>query len=257
MRVLPLLRGLFVSSVIAWPLAADSAHAAIGLLTNGDFETGGFTGWTVANQAGGNGDWFISTPVAPSPVSTAATAPNPAGGMFYAITDQTGAGTHALLQSFTVPADATSVMLSFQMFVNDQDSGPLVNPAGLDYTATPNQHGRVDILSATADAFSTAAADVLSNFYLGVDPKPNPNPYTPYLFDVTGLLTPGATYQLRFAEVDNQLFFQMGVDNVSIVAESGEVSGVPEASSLAIWCLGGCTFALVANIRRRVLARAA
>jgi hypothetical protein len=36
--------------------------SALQLLTNGDFETGTFAGWTALNQAGGDGSWFIDTP---------------------------------------------------------------------------------------------------------------------------------------------------------------------------------------------------
>ena len=69
----------------------------------------------------------------------------PHSGTYYAVTDQAGPGTQALIQAFTVPGPSPAVRLSFSMFVNDYDSGPQVNAAGLDYTAVPNQHARVDI----------------------------------------------------------------------------------------------------------------
>lgn len=215
-------------------LAAASMMAAGGaqatLLTNGDFETGDFTGWTVTDLAGSSGSWFIDTPGTTTPVSGFATAANAVGGSFYAVTDQGGPGTHALTQSFTVAPGASSVFFSFQMFANDQSgTAPIINAAGLTHTAGANQHIRVDLLSGAATAFDTGAG-VLANFFLGDDAGVNPNPYTSYSFDISSLVAGGGTFQVRFAEVDNQLFYQMGVDNVAVT--------VPEPATLALLGLG-------------------
>jgi hypothetical protein len=212
--------------------ATIQTAGAVELLANGDFETGTFAGWTVADLAGGTGTFFISTPgaLAPSSGSLTSAAGGSPHGSFYAVSDQTGPGTHALLQSFTV-APGSTVILSFDMFANDWDSGPIVDPIGLDHSGPPNQHARVDILTGAAGAFDTGAG-VLANFYLGVDGGADPNPFTPYLFDITGIVGGGGTFQIRFAEVDNQLFFNLGVDNASINATA------PEPASLAIIGLG-------------------
>jgi hypothetical protein len=186
------------------------------LVANGDFETGGLAPWTTAEQPGSGGMFLISTPGSAAPLSGATTAPNPGGGSFYAIADQPTAGTHALLQSFTVPSGAISVVLSFEMFVADCGLGPIVDPVGLDHTAGPNQHARVDILSATASPFDTGAG-VVANLYVGIDGLFGV-PYTPYNFDLTGSLTPGTTYQLRFAETLNQCVLNQGVDNLMLRA---------------------------------------
>ncbi len=151
----------------------------------------------------------------------------PAAGNFYAISDQSGPGAHALEQSFVVPAGSTSVVVSFDMFVNDwSDLGPIVNAAGLDYTASPNQYARVDIMSAAAPALDTGAG-VLDNLYTGVDLGLDPNGYTHYSFDITNVVGAGGTFTLRFAEVDNQFFLNQGVDNVSIQA-------VPEPTAIVL-----------------------
>ncbi len=205
------------------------------LLVNGGFETGTFAGWTVTDQAGGSGTFFIGTPGTSTPNSGFATAANPTGGSFYAVSDQSGPGAHTLIQSFTVLPGST-VMLSFQMFVNDSSgAGPIENSAGLDYTAAPNQQARVDILAGSAGAFDTGAG-VLDNLYLGVDTGAQPNPYTNYSFDITPFVGGGGTFQIRFAEVDNQGFFNQGVDNVSINANA--VHAVPEPSGLGLFGLG-------------------
>ncbi|CAN5196517.1 hypothetical protein BH20VER2_BH20VER2_12150 [soil metagenome] len=92
-------------------------------------------------------------------------------------------------------------------------------------------------------------ADILANFYLGVDPGANPNAYTNYSFDITSLAGAGGTFVLRFAEVDNQQFFNQGVDNVSINASP---AGVPDNGSTFV--LLGAGLLAMAAIRRRVAA---
>ena len=225
-------------------LMAVTPVLAAQLLTNGGFETGNFTGWTVVDQAGGLGGSSVIGGLV-SPISGFATA-GPAGGSWYAITDQTGWGCHVFYQMFTTnPGD--TVNLSWDMFDNDQSGvGPIVNPIGLDYTAVPNQHSRVDILAVGSSPFDTGAG-VLQNFYLGVDPGPNPHPYTSYAADITSLVGGGGSFMLRFAEVDNQLFHQLGVDNVSIDA-SGGGNGSPELST---WMLLACSGLAGLVIRRR------
>ena len=206
------------------------------LLVNGDFETGNYTGWTTSTLAGSNGTLSIDAPGTTTPSSGNATAANALGGSFYSVTDQSGPGTYALLQSFLVPVGTTNLTFSFQMFANDWSGLTTVNPAGLDHNAVPNQHARVDLLIAGASAFSTAPGDIVANFFLGADPfATNPNPYTSYNFNIFGLVTPGQTYQVRFAEVDNQFFFNQGVDNVSVFATD---SAVPEPATWAMMLLG-------------------
>ena len=200
---------------------------ALNLITNPGFETGDFTGWNVSNQTGGYGSFFV-TNANTAPLSGHTTV-GPADGLFYAVSDQSGPGAYVLWQTFTVASPAVSVILSFDMFVNDYyDQGPIVNPAGLDYTTGPNQHGRVDILSAGSDPFDTGAG-VLANFYLDVDPGSDPNPYTSYLFDITALVGGGGDFMLRFAQVQTQFYLNMGVDNASV-----DFTAVPEPATLLL-----------------------
>lgn len=231
-----MIKRALLSMAVTAALASGTAHAATTqLISNGGFETGDFTGWVVTNHAASfaGSNWFVTGGVV-TPVSGFATV-GPSSGSFYAVTDQSGAGTHILEQSFTVPAGATSVILQFDMFINDQSG---VGPLGtlLDHTAGAAQHARVDIMTALAGAFSTAAVDIVLNVVPpSVDAGPNPHPYTTYVADLTAFVAPGSTYKLRFGEVDNQLFFHQGVDNVSIVARSNDV---PEPATLALLGLG-------------------
>jgi hypothetical protein len=104
-------------------------------------------------------------------------------------------------------------------------------PAHLDF-ATPalNQQARVDVMTTSADPFSL---DILQNLYQTAPGDPLVSGYTSFLFDISPLLLahPGETLRLRFAEVDNVFFFNLGVDAVSI-----DVTQVPEPS---LWMLLG------------------
>jgi hypothetical protein len=225
-------------------VAAMEARAGE-LIVNGGFETGNFAGWTEVDQAGGSGSWFVSNSNI-APLSGDSTV-GPASGVFYALTDQTGPGSHVLLQSFTVAAGST-VNLSFDMF-SDNQSGVKFAVGGandLDYTITPNQHARVDILTAGASPFDTAGG-VVANLY-NDSTLFGPNPYVHYSFDITAAVGGGGTFQLRFAEVDNQFFFQQGVDNVSITASGGTV---PEPAGITLLGLGMGGVAALRFTRKR------
>lgn len=232
----------------------SSATAATSqLLTNGDFETGTFAGWTTSTQAGSQGSISIDTPGTLTPQSGQPTAPAlPGNGASYSVTDQGGPGTYSLTQSFTVPAGTSSVILAFEMFVNNQAGGPaIVGVEGLDHTGGANQHARVDLLSSTAGAFDTGAG-VLSNFYLGVDPfATNPNAFSPYSIDITGLVTPGGTYQIRFAQTDNQGNFNQGVDNVSIRATTPSGNVPDSGSTLVLLGLSLGAVCRIAGLRKK------
>jgi hypothetical protein len=226
------------------------------LITNGGFETGSLSGWTTADQAGSSGGFFARPDgMQFDPFHSTV---GPASGSYYAVSDQAfsdqrGNGSHALLQTFTVAAPASSVILSFDMFVDNYNfDGSAATPSTLDYTVVPNQQARVDILSSGAGAFDTGAGD-LTNFYEGADSVTDPNIdnphlYTHYSFDITSLVGSGGAFQLRFAAANNQDNLYQGVDNVSIL----ETPAVPEASTLVSFGLP--VFGLVALLlhsRRR------
>src|SRR5262245_5955532 len=88
-------------------LAFCAAPAWADLISTGGFESG-FAGWSVVDQAGGSGSWFI-TGGGGAPISGIG-IPAPAGGTLYAVTDQTGPGSHLLLQDFVVTPGSTNVI---------------------------------------------------------------------------------------------------------------------------------------------------
>lgn len=72
--------------------------------------------------------------------------------------------------------------------------------------------------------------------------------YTSYVFDLLPFVTGGTTYKLRFAQVETELFFNQGVDNVSLLADAN--GSIPEPTTLALLGLG---LLGIPNVRRKLL----
>jgi hypothetical protein len=235
------LRMKWLVPVLACAAAAIGQGAA--LLTNGDFESG-FTGWTRLDQTGSEGTFALQTgtesPVNMFPV------PAPPGGTSAAMTDASGPGSHVLYQDFLVPMDIPTAMLSFSLYINN--GAPDFYVAGhLDF-ATPdlNQQARVDIITTSADPFSVIPSDILLNLYQSQPGAPLVSGYANRMMGLTAFLRAhqGETLRLRFAQVDNVLNFNMGIDNVGIA-----VNPIPEPSTwfTTVGALLGAVYALRRN----------
>jgi hypothetical protein len=187
------------------PFGLDSGNRV-----NGGFETGNFSGWTVVNQSGGSGDWFVYTGTT-SPLSgfTIATTPE---GTHAAVTDQTGPGSHVLYQDVALESGFAHT-LSFDVYYENR-AGLFASPASLDFNVFPNQQYRIDVLRPSAPATSVAAGDVLASLFQ-TDPG-DPFSLAPTSISADLSSFAGTTVRIRFAEVDNQGFFQASVDRVAI-----------------------------------------
>ena len=226
-------------------LGAPTARASQ-LIQNGGFEAG-LTGWTVVDQAGGDGS-FLAQTGATSPVN-GLPVPAPPQGVNAAMSDAGGPGSHVLYQDFSIPVGVTAGSIRFQVFVGNR-SDRFAAPSSLDFALTNrtgdvnlNQQARVDIMTTTADPFSVAAGDVLRNLYQTQVGDPLVSGYTLITADISSLLSAhaGETLRLRFAEVDNLSLFNLGVDGIQLDA-------VPEATT----CLGACAgIALAVSVARR------
>jgi len=205
---------------------ANPARAPQGtnIVLNGGFEANGgvgtniFTNWTVESLFGGTGDWLVQTGTA-SPLNGFPVEAPPEGS-FAAMTDQTGPGTHVLHQVLAVPA-APAVILTCHVYVNNQ-AGAYFTPATLDFNGAPNQQARIDIMNPAAP-IDDVGAGVLLNMFITNPGAPAVIPYT----TVTANLTPfaGTNVRLRVAEVDNQLFMNVGVDDCSTADVPVELMG--------------------------------
>ena len=187
-------------------IARSVSLAAVELVNNGDF-TAGFTGWTTNNV--GSGSWILNNggTVSGFPVPAAPSAPQAA------MTQQSGGGRHILYQDVVLPAQlCTPAQLSFSLFLGNRAGAFITNPT-LNPFSGANQQFRMDIMDPSAP-LDDVGAGVLQNVY---QTQPG-NPLIDGYKTVSATLSAGggSTIRLRFVEVDNQFFFQAGIDNVSV-----------------------------------------
>jgi hypothetical protein len=233
-------------------LSVATTVAAAELVAHGGFEQNGgagtnvFTNWTETDQTGGSGSFFVQTGTS-SPPPNVITVPPPPQGTFSAMSSQSGGGSHLLYQTITIP-QAPSVRFSARVYVHNQASA-FSTPSTLDYTVSPNQQARIDIMT-TASPVTDVGAGVLRNLYQTNVGDPLVSGYTTITADLTQFA--GKTVRLRLAEVDNQLFFAFGVDQVSIDA----TAAVPTLSQWMLLAMGLCVLAagLLALRRRGAIA---
>ena len=238
MRVLRTLGLALATAVITGTAGAQE------MIVNGGFEAGDLTGWTRQVWPGSSGD--IRVVGAGNGFLSELPQIGPRTGARYALTDQTGPGAYSLSQAFTLGSGPTSATLRFALSVTSYGA-PTPPGTALDPFGPPRQFARVDLFSGLlADGFSSAAP--LQTFFAGpaaaVD---SAQAWQPFSFDLTSLLAAPGTYTLRFTEVDNQGFFNLGIDDVSLVATPTHV--IPEPTTFAL-----CAAALAAlgvAVRRR------
>jgi len=175
-------------------------------ITNGDFETGTFGGWTIINT--GSGNWIINDGVIS--INPVGVMP-PISGSFDAVTTQSGPGTHMLSEPFVVPSGVQSANVSWQ--------DRIFNFAGV--FVDPIQEVRVEIRDVTgtivlAPIFDTNPGDVAQ--------QPGPNARS---FDLTTTLQSleGQTVRLCFTEEDNLNNFNYFVDDISLTIDTMVVGG--------------------------------
>ena len=204
-------RGVLVAALLSIAAALSAQIANPGFETNGGVGTNSFAGWTVVDQAGSSGSWFVQTGTV-TPM-TFFVVPPPTEGAVTAMTDQIGPTSTILYQDITVPGTAS--MLSFDLFINNVN-GAFFTPPTLDVTIpADNQQFRMDIMNPAAP-LTDVGAGVLLNVY---QTKVGDPPVSGYSI-VTANLAPfaGQTVRLRFAVVDNDEVLNAGIDNLQLGA---------------------------------------
>jgi len=181
------------------------------LVVNGDFETGDFTGWTTASQTAA-GSWVVYSGTK-APISGNTISPHPQG-LYAAVADQNNIASMILYQNIQLPP-GKRYLLSFEYFYTN--FAKFHSPTTLSCKQTPNQQARVDILSSTvSDPYSVAKSDVLANVFNTDADDPNVYGPTTLVYDLTPFA--GQTIRLRYACVNTEYFFNVGVDNIRIDA---------------------------------------
>ena len=201
--------GLGLIALLALGVAPSAQAATFEFITNGDFETGDFTGWTVIDS--GSGSWTINdgTFDPAGPGGTIA----PISGSFDAVSSQGGPGQHILAQTvISVPLDVQLAILSWDDIIRNHAS----------VFSDPNQEWRMLIFDMNnvlvTEVFSTNPGDPLLS-----------GP-TSRSFDITAILQAFAGQQLVFSweQQDNLFFFNATLDNASLLIT------VPEPGTLAL-----------------------
>jgi hypothetical protein len=201
------------------------AYGAKADITNGGFETGNLSGWTMTATDPANNGWFADN-IGATPQNFLPTV-GPSSGSWYAVTDQYDPGSNALSQSFTVPLGTTFTVLKFDYFINDYAGdgdfkAMVLGPGG-------------NVLTGTGAVFTDdLGTQMISN---GV-----PNPYATVTLALS--LTAGQTYTLDFLETDIDGPNNVGLDKVSVVA-------TPEPGSVAL--LLGIVAIVGTRFRRRLV----
>jgi hypothetical protein len=210
MRRLMVLLAAMAAMVVGY---AGTALAAT--VVNGGFETGDTSGWTVVNEAGGDGNWYVcSSDAAACPAPVPSTFPPPEG-TYAAISSQRGEGSHILYQDVTLEAGATH-QLSFTTYYENQNIA-FYTPDSLSYGTVRNQQYRIDIMKPDAPVDSVAPEDILATVFRTEVGDPSSMEPTPMTVDLSQFA--GSTVRLRFAEVDNQFYFVAGVDDVKVTTD--------------------------------------
>jgi len=204
-----------LAAMIAFAFAVackDSNQPPLHLIENGSFETGGFTGWTTFDAVNSAGGFIVSSDTI-MPTSTLVVL-EPPDSIFAAITDQGGGGTHILYQDVSLPANRSAALHATIYLLNTAGDYVIAATGGLAFDGVANQQFRVDVMNPGAGV-TDVSAGVLLNVY---QTQPGDPLETGYL-QLTADLTPfaGQTVRIRFAEVDNQNFFHVGVDAVDVV----------------------------------------
>jgi hypothetical protein len=211
-------------------LAATSVIIPGNLLQNPSFELNGggnsttFSNWTIFNINLSDGSFFVQSGTtvagAPPPSGSGATVPAPTDGNFAAMSNQDGPGLRIIYQDVAIPAGGAT--LSCDVFINSETTDYVVpNPETLSPFGSSNEHARIDVMNPAAPVDDVGSGVLQNIFFTNPgDAGTLSNPMSAYAKVSAVIPFGGRTVRIRFAEVDNQLYLNMGVDNCSLVGRT-------------------------------------
>jgi hypothetical protein len=211
-------RTLTIAVIAAVALAAFGATfagAAKQKPKNGGFESGHLSGWQVADlDASVDNTWYVySGSVLPDlGFGDELDFFAPPQGNFAAVTRQGGTGTHILHRVLKLKKNKKH-KLKMRVYYDNQ-AGEFASPDTLDSTGEDNQQYRVDVMKKGAPIDSVEGQDVLKEVF-GTEPG-DPLSRGPKKVKVNLTQFAGKKVRLRFAEVDNLLYFHAAVDAVKL-----------------------------------------
>jgi hypothetical protein len=168
-----------------------------GQIVNGDFETGNFSGWTLANSGNGtfvinNGTYNPPSPDGPLP---------PYSGNFSAMSDQSGPGVQTIYQDVTLPAGATSAILRWADMIHNH-AGEFLDP---------EQEFRVEIRDTSNNVLSTLFST-----------NPGDPLFSGWTERSAGISQfAGRTIRIAFTAQEELFFFNVHLDNIRIESGGG------------------------------------
>lgn len=179
--------------------------ADLGLIANGGFETGTFTGWTVEVQAQA-GNMVINNGITdPDGNQGPDGITPPLAGQFNAVSVPMSPGRFGIYQNVTIPADASSAVLRWSDSIrNFEGNGTFQN--------TGNLH------TFRAEVRNPANNQVLETMYQTENGDPPLVNWTKRSFDLTPYR--GQTIRIAFVTHVFLFFFNVHMDNVSLEVET-------------------------------------
>jgi hypothetical protein len=202
-------RRVFVRGIVGLALLVAPGSASAAIVTNGDFETGNFSGWQLNDAPDPpTGSWLVYTgaSLGGDPI------PAPPQGNFAAAVNQSDPGRHLLYQDLTLPPGGSQYLLS--MYVYYDSNAAISSQPNLDFAGPPNQQYRIDVMRPSAPLDSVASGDILRAVFQTVTGDPPTLAPTVMTTDLKPFA--GQTVRLRFAEVDNQDIFHAATDAVAV-----------------------------------------
>jgi hypothetical protein len=188
--------------------ASEFMTAAAAEIVNGNFETCDLNGWGLYWAGDTNGWTAYSGTTSPLSGQTISAPPE---GTCAAITDQQGPNVQILYQDITLDGNYE---LNMTLYSHNWGTG-FYSPQSLCWDCDfPNQQYRVDIMLPGADLLSVDPADILYTIYQSMPGDPSEMPSTPFGVDLSPWA--GQTVRLRFAEADNQGFYNASVDDIKL-----------------------------------------